>query len=173
MTFTYRLNSAIPAQSLSMDFDGDGTDEFTDADPATLISGGYSTPGVYLARLSVTDQQNQTTTAEVGIVVQDVVAMDTMFKDIWNSMNAALVAGDKATALTFLTARAQTIYDSVFDVLLPHMPDIVASFTSFQGVKIREGYAEYALNRTINGENHLFLIYFLKDADGVWRLEDM
>jgi len=156
-----------------MDFDGDGTDEFTDADPATIISGGYSTPGVYIARLSVADQQNQTTTAEVGIVVQDVVAMDTMFKDIWNSMNAALIAGDKATALSFLTARAQDKFGPVFDVLLPHMADIVATFTSFRGTHIASGYAEYALNRTINGEDRLFLIYFLKDADGVWRLEAM
>jgi len=51
--------------------------------------------------------------------------------------------------------------------------EAVATFTTFQGVNIIESYAEYALNATVNGENRLFLIYFLKDADGVWRVEAM
>jgi hypothetical protein len=106
-------------------------------------------------------------------ISNDVVTMDAMFKGLWDSMHVALLTGDKATALTFLTARAREVFDPVFEALLPHMTEVVASFTAFQGVKIREGYAEYALNRTLNGENHLFLIYFLKDADGVWRLEAM
>jgi hypothetical protein len=173
VTFTYQLRSASPALMLAMDFDGDGTFEATDMPPDTILSGGYGIPGLHIARLQVTDQQGQISTAEVGIVVHDVVTMDAMFKGLWDSMHVALLTGDKATALTFLTARAREVFDPVFEALLPHMTEVVASFTAFQGVKIREGYAEYALNRTLNGENHLFLIYFLKDADGVWRLEAM
>jgi len=173
VTFTYHLTSASPAQMLAMDFDGDGSFEFTDAPPDTVLSGGYSTPGIQIARLQVTDPQGLVTTAEVGILVQDVVAMDVMFKGMWESINTALLASDKAAALSLLTPRAREVFDPVFDALLPHMADVVATFTAFQGVNVTSSYAEYALNATINGENRLFLIYFLKDADGVWRLEAM
>jgi hypothetical protein len=156
-----------------MDFDGDGTDEFAGVDPDAFLSGGYSTPGIRVARLAVRDQQNHVVQAQAGIVVQDVVAMDAMFKGVWESMNTALLAGDKATALSLLTPQAREKYERVFDALSPDMAAIVASFTSFRGVSVAEGFAEYALNRTIDGENRLFLIYFLKDADGVWRLEAM
>jgi hypothetical protein len=33
--------------------------------------------------------------------------------------------------------------------------------------------AEYAANRTISGVNQISFIYFIKDPDGVWRLESM
>jgi hypothetical protein len=61
----------------------------------------------------------------------------------------------------------------VFDALLPQMPEIIASYSSLQQVSISSDIGEYAVNRTINGENWIFLIYFLKDADGVWRLDAM
>lgn len=35
------------------------------------------------------------------------------------------------------------------------------------------GFGEYAVNRTIDGVNHVYLIYFLPDADGIWRLDSM
>ncbi len=173
VTLMYRFHSSTPAHSLAMDFDGDGTFEFTEAPPETILSGGYATPGVQTARLRVTDQHGQDTTAEVGIVVHDVVAMDALFKGTWNSMNTALLAGNKAAALSFLTHRAREKYDRVFTPLLPDMAAVVATFTSFRGVSVAERYAEYALNRTLNGENRLFLLYFVKDGDGVWRLEAM
>ncbi len=173
VTLSYTFNSSTAPQSVSVDFDGDGTAEIIDADPATILSGGYSTPGVYMIRLSVTDQQGQVSDAEVGVAVHDVVGMDALFKSLWGGMNAALLAGDKATALTFLTTRAREKYGPVFDVLLSHMSEIISSYSPLRGVTVAPGYAEYALNRTINGENRIFLIYFLKDADGVWRLDAM
>jgi hypothetical protein len=88
-------------------------------------------------------------------------------------MNTALLAGDKATALSYLTPRAQVKYSPVFDVLLPHMPEILASYSPIRWVSASAEVSEYAINRTINGKNHLFLIDFLKDADGVWKLDAM
>jgi hypothetical protein len=96
-----------------------------------------------------------------------------MFQSIWDSMNAALLAGDKAKALTFLTPGAQRKYGPVFDALLPYMPQIVPSYSPLQRVSVSAEIAEYAVNRTIDGQDWIFLIYFVKDPDGVWRLDAM
>lgn len=32
---------------------------------------------------------------------------------------------------------------------------------------------EYAINRTLDGQDWIFLIYFLKDETGAWRLDAM
>jgi len=53
------------------------------------------------------------------------------------------------------------------------MPEIIASYSPLQRVSVQADIGEYAINRTINGQNRLFLVYFLKDADGVWRLDAM
>jgi len=99
--------------------------------------------------------------------------VDVPFRAIWDGMNRALLAGDKATALSYLTPGAQVKYAPVFDALLPHMAEIVASYSPLQRVSISETIGEYAVTRVSNGKAYLFLIYFLKDEDGVWKLEAM
>jgi len=94
--------------------------------------------------------------------------------DTWTGLNAALVAGDKARALTYLTLEVQTKYGPVFDVLLPDMAETTASYSPLRGVMTSEhNMAKYGLHRTIRGETWLFLIYYLKDDDGVWQLDGM
>ena len=50
---------------------------------------------------------------------------------------------------------------------------IVGTFSAPQRVTVADGIGEYAVNRTINGENRLFLVYFGRNGDGVWRLGSM
>ena len=72
-----------------------------------------------------------------------------------------------------LDASAQQRYGPVFDVLLPTMSQIVGTFSDLQSVSLSDGLGEYAINRTINGENRIFFIYFGRNSDGVWRLGSM
>ena len=99
--------------------------------------------------------------------------MDQLFAALWGGMNGALIAKDKARALRYLNPQAQVKYAPVFDALMPHFPAIVSSYSSLQRVDVSEEIGEYAINRTIDGVNRIFLIYFLKDTDGVWRLDSM
>jgi hypothetical protein len=92
---------------------------------------------------------------------------------IFNSMNIALTAGDKPSALSMLSAPAQAIYGPVFDALMPSYASIAASFSPLQRSLVADEIAEYAVNRTINGVNQIFFVYFIKGPDGVWRLESM
>ncbi len=115
-----------------------------------------------MARLWVTDDQSAVYEAVAGIQAQAAGDVDACLQALWGGMNTALVAGDRETALTFLTPAAQDKYGRVFDALLPSMPGIVASFSPLQRSAILPGIAEYAVNRTIQGHNKLFLIYFVQ-----------
>jgi hypothetical protein len=50
---------------------------------------------------------------------------------------------------------------------------IVASYGSFWATKIANAYAEYALTRTYNGVAQVYLVYFVRDGNGIWRLDSM
>ena len=126
-----------------------------------------------MAQLTIQGNQGATFTAKIAIEALDPAAMDALFTSIWGGMNAALIADDKATALTFLTPGAQEKYGPVFDALMSSMPDIVASYSALQRSSISPSIGEYAINRTIDARNRIFLIYFLKDFDGVWRIDAM
>jgi hypothetical protein len=89
-------------------------------------------------------------------------------------MTAALVRGDKAAAMQFLNTPAREKYGLVFDALLPNMPQIIANFAPIQLSSLDGGVGEYAVKRTnAAGVTYLYLIYFMQDDDGVWRLDTM
>jgi PKD repeat protein len=173
VTFTYQFGSTIPIQSLSLDFDGNGTVDFTTTDANALLRYTYTVPGLYVARLQITDQQGQSYNVDVSILVQDGIALDTIFKGMWGEMNASLLNGDIATALLFLDAPAQEKFEPVWRILLPRLPEIIASYSPIQGIFIGQEAAEYGLTRVIDGETRLFFLSLVKNRDGVWRLAEM
>jgi hypothetical protein len=173
VTLEYAFGSTTAIQSLSVDFDGDGTIDLTTTNPQEALQYTYTAPGLYLARVSLTDAQSVVHTAATAIVVYDAATMDVLFTSLWSDMNTALTVGDVPTALTFLTTGARVKYEPVFTVLLPHMVEILASYSPLQRVSLSGDIGEYAINRAINGQDWIFLIYFLTDENGAWRLDAM
>ena len=171
--FSVRNNSATAITRIDADFDGNGSIDFTtttDLTAPTVYT--YAAPGIYQPRISVT-QGAAVFTQTLVVGVNDAQQMDQLFASIWTGMNNALARGDVNAALSYLNESAKRKYQRVFTALLPQMPQIVASYSSLRRVSISESIGEYAINRTITGRNKIFLIYFLKDQDGVWRLDAM
>ena len=142
-------------------------------DPTALFKFTYTQPGIYQANVTVTDSAGTTYTKTIVIQVQDLAQMDAMFKAMWSGMNNALVAGDKATAMQYLSFTAQNKYGPTFDVLMPYMPQIVTSYSPLMTSSISNSIGEYAVVRNVNGVHRIFLMYFLRgDTDGVWRINE-
>jgi len=173
VTFEVTSRSGIPLNKVTIDYDGNGTTDYTSLSPTTPVLFGYPIPGTYQAQFTVTDVQGNVFHEALTILVQDLVGADQTFQLLWNGMHAALLSGDRASALRYLNGPAQAKYDPVFAVLMADMATIVASYASFQQFAFSSGMTEYALNRTIDGVNRIFLINFIQDDDGVWRFDSM
>ncbi len=137
--------------------------------PASL-SFTYEQPGVYEAQFNVIHADGTTVTKSVSIFVQNT---DQQLQQIWNTAILALARRDTVQALQYFNTQAQAKYGPVFNALLPNLPQIVASFSAPQLVSSSENIGEYVVGRKINGTNQIFFIYFLRDTDGVWRLDSM
>jgi Big-like domain-containing protein/glucodextranase-like protein len=116
---------------------------------------------------------NGTFTHSMVVESRDATQMDQMFRSIWSSLNAALVGGDKTTALRYFNGKAQQKYGPVFDVLLPFMSEIVASYSTLARSSITADLGTYAVVRVDNGVRRIYFIYFMRDPDGVWRIDEM
>lgn len=173
VSFTVRSNTTLPLIRLTADFNGDGVTDFTTTNPNALIEHTYSTPGVYQATVTATDGQNRSTSQLLAIVVHDPQQLNQLFVGLWSGMNEALKAGDTAKAASFLNESAKARYRPVFEALKPHMAEIVASYSPPARVSVSQDIGEYAVVRLHNGQKRVYLIYFLKDADGVWRVDGM
>ncbi len=168
VTFTV---SNPTAQAATYTFDGFG--------PFALPANGRSVlrltypAGVFTPTVVVTDGAGGTTTQRLLIEALDETALDQKLRALWKGMNDALLEGDKVQALAYLNAGAKKKYGPVFDVLLPHMSDIVASYSPLAKSSLNNVYGEYAVKRQRSGQSHLYFIYFLRDFDGVWRIDEM
>jgi hypothetical protein len=176
VTFNYAFSSGAGLKKVAIDFDGDGRDDFRTTNPpgpSGSVQNTYSKPGLYLAVLTITDNFGGVHNADIGIQVAAFEALDALFLSVWNRMNDALVRGDVGAALACLNSRAREKYARVFNDLLFDMPAIVGSYSTPRRVSTGDNYFEYAINRTVDGENQIFFVYLLRDADGVWRMDSL
>jgi Bacterial Ig-like domain (group 3)/Bacterial Ig domain/Beta-propeller repeat len=141
------------------------------ADAAATLR--FDKPGTYRPVVIVTDSNGKSVTQTFNIVVRDPTVADQNFKAIWSSFSAALRAGDKTTALSYLNVQSQKKFGPVFDALMASMSKIFDSFSTIQQIELSDGVAEYAIKRADGGVKKIFFLYFAQDGAGVWRIDEM
>lgn len=171
LTVTFTITSDQPIQSVNGEFTAGSP--FSVAPFNGTLSFTYQQPGAHTAIFNVVRADGTTVTKSLRIVVQSVQEVDQLLRQVWGGLVSALVRGDKSGAMQYLNVKAKAQYEPVFDALLPNMPQIFGGFSSLQSVAIREEIGEYAVSRVIDGVNRIFLIYLLRDGDGVWRVDSM
>lgn len=133
----------------------------------------YDQPGTYQAVFNIRHNDGTSVTKTLRIVVQSQDQVDQLLRQTWAGFTTALVNGDRAGALQFFNETARPRYAPVLETLAPRMSQIIASFSDLQRMRVDGEVGEYVINRLIGGVNRAFFIYFLRDNDGVWRLETM
>jgi hypothetical protein len=168
VTFTIRN---LAAADLTFTFDGFGP--FGLPGSATVALSVTYPAGIHAPEIVVTHSSGASSRSRYLVESIDAAALDQQLRAIWGLLGEALVAGDKARALGFLSGAGREKYGPVFDQLLPAMPSIIASFSPLRAGMASPRLMEYAVNRTIGGVNRIFFINFLRDSDGAWRVDSM
>jgi len=170
--FTVRNRTGAAISKIEFDANGDG--HYIDVTAFNgRFSGTYNAVGTYHPAVRVTDAAAHVYAATTTVVVYDGSSLDPMLRAMWTSMNNALVAGDLVGATRYLSDAAASIYAPAFTTLNGSFPGIVASYGTFSTIRISAGYAEYALTRVVGSSRQVFLIYFVRDGDAIWRLDSM
>jgi hypothetical protein len=150
---------------------GGGTFDNSKFDGETLGELSFPSPGMYLPTVTVTYGERQTYTQTVAVVVKDAAAMDRMFVGMFNSITGSLRTGQSAAALKFLTEPIRPAFEAVFNALNGRFPQIIETFTGFGGISLGNELATYAVRRDAGDITKIFLIEYMRDIDGVWRLD--
>jgi hypothetical protein len=155
---------------VALDFDGNGSVDFQ-GPSLDGQSFTYSKPGLYVASASVIDVQGNSVTVPAVVQVLDQAAFDALLRNRWGIMKDALRAGDIPRALETVALSARDSYRDLFVALQLQLGQIDAILTDIQAVSYDDGRAEYQMLR-VDGEASLsYLVMFVQDEDGVWRLE--
>jgi hypothetical protein len=171
LTVTYTLTNTGTTDATVL---VNGGSQFTvPAGQTVPLTSNFTGIGAIFRTISATNGAGGSMSWTFAVLLDDPAQLDQRLKAVWNGMNTALIVGDKATAMNYLSTGAQAIYGPVFDKLMPFMSDIVASFSTPQMGTVSSDLSEYAVTRSIDGVNNVFFLYFTKDGNGVWRLDSM
>jgi hypothetical protein len=133
----------------------------------------YDEPGLYTAHATALDGSGTEHDAEVSVLVGSGPNADARFQALWNGLFDALEVGDRDRAMAHLTSAARERYQPVFDALLPYSAERRTNISPLFRSSVSADIGEYAVERDVNGETKVFLIYFLRSDDGVWRIDAM
>lgn len=173
VSFLINNRTANAIQRIEVDFDGNGTIDFSTADPNAVIAFVYKMPGVYQAKLTITDSLGNKFESIKTIVVQSVATIDIALRGIYTGMLDKLRAGNIDEALTAVSSSGYEKYKAVFTTLRPRLPVIVDQLGTIQDGTIGNQLAEYVIARNTSSGPQAFLIYFIRGKDGVWRIDGL
>jgi hypothetical protein len=162
------LGGPVPA-SIALDLEGDGTPDFTgpSLEGQTFT---YATPGLYIPTVSVTDAQGNRLTASAVVHVFDGIALDALLQAKWQGIKAALQGMDAPAALQFIASRARDVYEQLFTELATLLPTVGADLGDIRLVEVREDLAEYEILVVEDGQRLSYYVEFIRDEDGLWRV---
>lgn len=162
-------NTSANLQTLTADFDNDGTTDLTVNNPSTGIQYTYTAQGVYQAAITVMDDQGGVYNSLHPVQVDPLTDIDTYLRSIYNSMRDRLRVGSIDGALNYLDPEISGQFETVFNALSLNLSTIVDQLGVLDRGVIIDDYAEYLVIRGTRA----YPLTFTRDENGVWRISGM
>jgi hypothetical protein len=143
------------------------------ADQQVLGTLSLATAGIATPTVVVTDAAGNVYRQQVGVLAASRSSADALLKATWNTYTATLAAGRVELALASLPAVTAARFKPILEPLGPHFATIVPTWSAPTTGRLTEDVGEYTIARTIDGQNRLFFVYFVRDDRGIWRLDSM
>jgi hypothetical protein len=166
----FSLTSLNEISQIQLDGNGDGTFDFT----GTTLDGvtvTFAEPGLYYPNVRVTDMSSALYTATGIVQILDINQIDLLLQSKWNAMKNALRAGDTATAASYIVKAKQSLYQNIFNNLTISFSAIDQYLPNLTFVEQRQNIVEYEVTRTEGPDEVTYMVQFVLDYDGVWRIK--
>ena len=158
---------------IQVDYQGDGSLDASTTNPAADLRHTYTVPGVYNARVVVTDPFGYQEIHTVQVVVQDLAAVDRELRGIVQTMLTSLRAGDLDGAVRAFAPSNQPRFRSLFETARSNLATAVDSLGVLQDGSIMGSMAEYVMVQDRPDGPKAYFIYLMRARDGLWRIQQM
>lgn len=169
LSVTFAVSGGVGVSRLELDADGDGRPDVTAAGGESA-SFTYAVPGVYFPVVRITDITGAVVSATTLVQVADAATFEDGRRLTWSILRDALARGDVAAAAGAFAATSRGRYAAALTALAPELPRIAREMEDLALVTTDEGLAELATTRVQDGRTRLYLVYFVLDDDGRWRI---
>lgn len=161
------------AATIRIDYQGDGTVDFSTTDPSAQPRFTYQVPGVYTARVTVTDAAGEQESHDVQVVVQDLATLDQDLRALVGTMLSDLRAGDLEAALHAFSPGVRSRYRALFELARTNLAGAVDGLGIVKDGSIAGPLAEYVMVQDRPTGPKAYFVYLIRARDGLWRIQQM
>jgi hypothetical protein len=169
-----RVETSINFPGYQFSYTGPDTIEFLDPGDGTYRV-RMATTGVYFISVEAIDDDNNTYTDTVAVLVLDRAELDALLKAKWNGMTSALIYGDINGALEYFAYPTRDEYQQIFTILGDQLPILADDMEDIQLIYANDKIAKYRIrkNETIDGQYYLvtYYLHFVRDLFGMWHID--
>lgn len=166
----FSLVSTNEIVHIELDGNGDGTVDFSGAD-LEGVTVTFADPGLYYPTVRATDINSTVHTATGIVQILDISQLDQQLQSKWNAMKNALRTGDTVTAASFIVKAKQAFYQNIFNNLTISFSDIDQYLPNLTFIEQWHNAVEYEITRTEGPDNITYMVLFVRDEDGIWRIK--
>jgi hypothetical protein len=169
LTARFSLLALSAVDEIALDARGRGIVDFRGPtlDEVSIV---YDAPGLYYPAVSVTGGGEVRTAATV-LHVLDGAATDARLQARWRAMKDALRRGDIDGAMEAVATSVRVDYRELFGALTIPLAQIDLVLGDLTLVSLDADAAQYKMIRMEDGLRMSYLVQFVRDADGIWRLK--
>ena len=156
---------------VSIDLEGNGTDEFTGALDGDDVVATYAQPGVHLPAVRIMMPDGSVLTRRGLVEVYDRAVLDARLQAVWGGFREALRNADVDAAVSFIAAERRQAWAAYLRELPPDaLGDVDQLLPGIALVEAGIGGAQYEMVAERDGLFFSYAVWFRIDADGRWRL---
>ena len=138
----------------------------------TEFTSKLTVEGTYTIVASAVAPDGKTYSDTVTVVVSSRQLLNNLLKAKWEGMKAALATGNVSEAVVNFSELSKAKYQQQFTALSTVLPQIASEMGQIAMVKSDGRLTEYDLRISENGNVYSFLLLFIKDRNGLWRIRN-
>ena len=173
LTVYFSISTSFVPVSYQLDFEGDGVIDYTGT-TFENISHIYEQEGTFFSTVTGRDDQGNIYSDTTAIAVLNKTELDTLLKGKWEGMKGELVNRNIEGGLMYFYDGSKKSYRQVFNMILNDLPKIVSDMLGIEMIYVKDDLAKYRIRRDQNIDGTLqtltYYIYFLRDRNGVWKI---
>jgi len=179
LVFTLKLAKTYTSPGCSFINVPDTVENMSDDGTLMEFKRRITDPGLYFITAHDVEVVDNVTSVPhsdtIAILAEDLTQFDTRLNETWSTMKSAFSSQDVPGALKNFSEAAQDKYGRILLTLSSRLPTMAATMQDIKPVSVTGNVAEYIINRmeSINGQPKeiSYFIYFIKDANGLWKIE--
>jgi Glucodextranase, domain B len=177
LTVNFTIEGSLAFTNITFNSNGPVMVDISANTDGTGYSAKFPAEGIYTISVNALGSDSQIYQDNIKVVVISELETDRFIRQKWDGMKKALFDGNISGAVSNFNEDSQGAYQALFQEMSANLPEIATNMRSIDLDYITQGTAEYRISRTetINDQQQdiTYFIYFVKNKDGLWKINQM